>query len=570
MNSKILVSEFLMQCGKHSFVHYLEYPSDPTMWDVALPCFVLAKELKQSPMQIAQQIAQELTSQLIDQKLQYIANIVAVGPYVNFMMNWAILGEQLISQIINQKLQYWRWEVKHELILVESPWPNTNKPLHLGHVRNMLLGNSLALILGAAGYEVRKVDVVNDRGIHICKSMLAYQKLGNGAEPNKKSDHYVWDRYVAFDTALEHHPEWEQEAQDMLRQWESGDETIRQLWYKMNQRCLDGHAITYQRYGTVIEKAYLESDHYLTGKDLVNDGIQKWVFRVNEKGNVVADLSNDQEKVVLRADGTSIYITQDLALWNIRYEDYHMNRMIYVVGNEQNDHFKALFEIFSQLWYAFADQCHHLSYWMIELPDGKMKSRKGNVVDADNLIDDMHAKCVELLLERHPELDEIELHRRAEIIAMAAIKMFILKYDAAKNFVFDRDHSLSFDGETWPYVLYSYARAKTILYKANKGEEINPLSGGIQVTQDERVLLWMIAKFEEIIQEAADQYAPTIVAKYVLSLASEFNSYYHHTKILDESVAETTRSFRLWLVSSVAQVLQNGLMLLGIDTLEQM
>lgn len=574
MNVKQLVSEFLIECGKSDLVQYLEYPTDPIMGDIALPCFALAKELKQSPIQIAQQLGQELQEATRGNKRQQevinISQIVATGPYINFMMNWSILSWKLISQIINQKSQYWRWETQGELILVESPWPNTNKPLHLWHVRNLLLGNSVADILSFAGYDVRKVDIVNDRGIHICKSMLAYQKLWNGAQPNKKSDHYVWDRYVAYDAALETHPEWEQEIQQMLIKREEWDEEIRSLWKQMNTWCLDGHAQTYARYGTVIDKTYLESDHYLKGKDLVLKWLEQWLFRKNEKWNIVADMANEQEKTILRSDGTSIYITQDLALGQIRYQDYHMDRMIYVVGNEQNDHFKALFELFSRLWYSFANQCYHLSYGMIELPDGKMKSRKGNVVDADNLIDDMHAKCVELLAERHSDLDEVELHRRAEIIAMAAIKLFVLKYDASKNFVFDRENSLAFDGETGPYVLYSYARAKTILAKAEgwrlKAESVHTF----EVTQDERVLLWMIAKFEETIQEAAEQYAPTIVAKYVLWLASQFNSYYHHTKILDESTDRGVREFRLWLVSSIAQVLQNGLRLLWIDTLEQM
>lgn len=568
MNIKQLIWEYLITNNKPELVQYLEYPIDPIMGDVALPCFVLAKELKQSPIQIAQQICTELREQNWESR---IAEIVVTGPYINFTINWAALGGELMSQIINHKSQYGKWEAKGELILVESPGPNTNKPLHLGHVRNMLLGNSVADILSFAGYDVRKVDIVNDRGIHICKSMLAYQKLWWWAQPDKKSDHYVWDWYVAYDTALETHPEWEQEIQQMLVKREEWDEEIRNLRKQMNRWCLDGHAQTYARYGTMIDKTYLESDHYLKGKDLVLKWLEQWLFRKNEKWNIVADLSNEQEKTILRADGTSIYITQDLALGQIRYQDYHMDRMIYVVGNEQNDHFKALFELFGRLGYAFADQCYHLSYGMIELPDGKMKSRKGNVVDGDMLIDDMHAKCVELLAERHSDLDEIELHRRAEIIAMAAIKLFVLKYDASKNFVFDRENSLAFDGETGPYVLYSYARAKTILWKVKMGSKLGEDGVKIgEITTDERILLWMMAKFGEVVQEAATEYAPTVVAKYVLWLASQFNSYYHHTKILDESVDQNTRDFRLWLVSSVAQVLQNGLRLLGVETLEQM
>lgn len=578
INIKTLVWKFLEEVSRSDLVQYLEYPVDANMGDVALPCFVLAKELKQSPMQIAQQLAQELGQDRVkigSKWAEIIADIVATGPYINISMNWSKLGINLIEQIRQSQSNYGKIDPNNIKILVESPGPNTNKPLHLWHVRNMLLGNALADILSFAGYDVHKVDIVNDRGIHICKSMLAYQKLWNGADPDKKSDHYVWDRYVAYDAALEAHPEREQEAQDMLRKREDGDQVIRDLRVKMNKRCLDGHASTYARYGTTIEKTYFESDHYLKGKDLVLQWVEQWIFYPNEKGNIVADLSNEQEKVVLRSDGTSIYLTQDLALGKVRYEDYHMDRMIYVVGNEQNDHFKSLFEIFGKLDYDFADQCHHLSYGMIALPDGKMKSRKGNVVDADNLADDMTAVCIDLLTERYPDLDAWEIQRRASIIAMAAIKMFVLKYDASKNFIFDKENSLAFDGETGPYVLYAYARARTIL---SKSQIINPLPvgfslllGGMQeITQEERLLLASMAKFTEMVQDAADQYAPTIIAKYVLWLASDFNHYYHHTKILDESIDETTRDFRLELVASVAQVLHNGLKLLGIETLEQM
>ena len=583
MNIKNLVWQFLIEAGKPELLQYLEYPTDSRMGDVALPCFILAKELKLSPMQIAENLAEEL------QWWEHISKVLATGPYVNITMDWSKLGVELITDIEQEKENYWRtnplgsavsplsggMQVNTEKILVESPWPNTNKPLHLWHVRNMLLGNSVADILSFAGYDVHRVDIVNDRGIHICKSMLAYQKLWNGAEPNKKSDHYVWSWYVAYDAALKENPEWEIENQEMLRKREDGDQEIRDLWKTMNKWCLDGHAITYERYGTIIEKTYLESDHYLAGKDMVLEWLDKGLFRENEKWNIVADLSNEQEKVVLRSDGTSIYLTQDLALGKVRYEDYHMDRMIYVVGNEQNDHFKALFEIFGQLWYEFADQCYHLSYGMIALPDGKMKSRTGNVVDADNLADDMTAQCVDLLVERYPELDMSEVERRAEIIAMAAIKMFVLKYDASKNFVFDKESSLAFDGETGPYVLYTYARAKTILSKVSRAErgwkKLKHAENEIQqVSQDEQLLLASVARFGEMVQEAADQYAPTIIAKFVLWLASDFNSYYHHTKILDETVDETTTQFRLGLVVSVAQVLHNGLKLLGIETLEQM
>jgi arginyl-tRNA synthetase len=566
MSLKSLIAWYLESKGKSDLVQYLEYPADTTMADVALPCFMLAKQRQQSPAQIAMELAQELVPD------DHVARIQAVGPYVNFFINWTSQAGSLFDTM-GVPAQ------KDEHIVIESPWPNTNKPLHLGHVRNMLLGNALANILQTAWYQVTKVDIINDRGVHICKSMLAYQQLGNNAEPTKKSDHYVGDWYVAYDKGLQEHPEREQDIQTMLVQREQGDHEIRALWNKMNQWCIQGHRQTYTRYGTHIDKAYLESDHYLKGKALVEQGLQDGIFTTNEKGNIVIDLTQEmgQEKTVLRADGTAIYMTQDLALAKIRYDDFTMDRMIYVVGNEQEDHFKALFLTLQKLGYSFAHQCHHLSYGMIELPDGKMKSRQWNVVDADNLADQMFATSLEMLQTRYPELDLEECSRRAEIIAMAAIKFYILKYESKKNFVFDREHSLDFAGETGPYVLYTYARIKSILKQCSWLDTSSNTSAIYERNDHEHQLLTMLALYWEQIELAAETYSPSVIARYILSLSALFNTYYHSTKILEKddqwAILPDSLSallLRLQLLQHTAQVINAWLQLLWIETLETM
>lgn len=428
----------------------------------------------------------------------------------------------------------------------------------------MLLGNALAAIMKYAGYDTVKVEIVNDRGVHICKSMRAYQQFGNNAEPDKKSDHYVGDRYVKYAQEAEKNTELEQVVQDMLVQRENGDPDIVALRSKMRQRCLDGMQQTYARYGCRIDKEYYESETYLHGKEMVEQGLEKNVFFKDEKGNVVyanEDAGIDR-KVVLRANGTSVYLTQDLYLAYLRRVDRHMERMVYVVGNEQEYHFKALFAILRSFGFSFADNCFHLGYGMIYLPDGKMKSREGNVVDADNLADDMHAAAVTILRERTQDsLDDAELHRRAEAIAMAAIKFFVLKYDALKDFVFDPATSLSFDGETGPYIQYTYARCCSILEKATR-TAFTPetVTTTLLTTQEERLLLLHLLDFPNQIQEAAERYQPYLIARYVLDLAHLFNTYYQqHTILQDDKPLETAR---LHLVASVKTVLGIGLQLL--------
>ncbi len=559
---KQAVQELLQQAPFAIDANLLEFPQDRSMGDLALPCFTMAKEAKKAPAQIATELAEQLRPN------EKIWKIVATGPYVNFFVSTQRVAHSILPRIEEETLTYGHGEKKNELVLVESPGPNTNKPLHLGHVRNMLLGNALANILWFAGFEVKKVDIINDRGVHICKSMLAYEMFGNGAQPDKKPDHYVGDRYVRFATEAEKDPSLEEKVQVMLQQREAGDKNVMALWKTMRDRALKWMQETYERFWTRIDKAYYESDHYTKWKNLVEKKFEEWLFTKDAKGNIVYNFGEDSfgSKVLLRWDGTAIYITQDLALAQLRYDDYKMDRMVYVVGNEQEHHFQVLFALLKLLGLPFADKCYHLSYGMVSLPDGKMKSREGNVVDADNLASEMHDKAWLILKERYPDLTDKEVSDRAEQIAMAAIKFFILKYDAKKDFIFDREQSLRFDGESGPYVQYTHARVCSILEKAWTSRI--PDSFGKLDQEEDRILLVQLARFGEIVELAAESYEPAIVTRYLQDLAQLFNGYYSKYPILGDDDALSIA--RIALVTGIKQVLENGLKLLWIEAPQKM
>lgn len=540
----------------------IERTPDNIQGDLAFPCFTLAKALKKSPMQIAQDLSTKLTE---SNGSTEFTEFTQAWPYVNAHIDSVNLSKAVITKVLEEKENFGKGSQKNETILVESPGPNTNKPLHLGHVRNMLLGNSLTKILQYAGYEVKKVDIINDRGIHICKSMLAYQKFGNNADPDKKSDHFVGDRYVRYSSELEDHPEMEDEIKDMLVQRENNDQETRKLRKKMNKRAIEGMRETYERFGCTIDKTYYESEHYESGKAVVKEGTQKGVFIKNEKGNIVCNLEEEKlgHKTVLRADGTSVYATQDMGLAKQRFEDFNMKKMIYIVGSEQEDHFKSVFAMFKKLGRSFAEQCFHLSYGMISLPSGRMKSREGTVVDADNLISDLHTQAAKNLQSRDPDIDPETKEQKAEAIAMAAIKFFILKYDTSKNFVFNPEESLSFEGETGPYIQYTYARCQSILDKYNQEYKTYEAEHS---TADEasKALLLQLADFPEVVEAAAQEYKPNLIARFVLELAQSFNAYYQKNKILTEDHAQT--AYRVLLVQTVQQVIAAATKLLGIET----
>ncbi|MEM3374044.1 MAG: arginine--tRNA ligase [Candidatus Woesearchaeota archaeon] len=571
---KIEISESLIEKPK------------PELGDYAFPCFSLAKELKKNPIEIAKDLSFKINN-LNDPLFEKVESI---GPYVNFFISKKYIAETVLKEILLKKEKYGS-QNNNEIVLIESPGPNTNKPLHLGHVRNILLGNSIVNIYKFLGYKTYRVDIINDRGIHICKSMLAYKIYGNNQMPDKKPDHFVGDFYVRYAIESEKHPEYEQMIQEMLVKWENNDEETMKLWRKMTDWALQGFKETYQRYGVVMDKAYYESEHYKKGKEIVLDGLKKGIFFKDEKGNIVVDLTKQGlgKKVLLRNDGTSIYITQDIALGKIRYDDFKMDRMIYVVGNEQIHHFKALFEIFKLLNYSFADKCYHLAYGMISLPEGKMKSRTGKVVDADDLANNMHDLAKKELEKRYPALvkdNPRELDNRAEKIAMSAIKYFILKYDPMKDFVFNPNESLSFEGETGPYLQYTYARASSVIKKSNKNiseksfsdKELEKIDYNLLNTNEDRILINKLKDFPELIIKSAKEYSPAILAKYLFELSQIFNEYYHKNKIIQNTNIQNTSNnnslelekARLLLVEATKIVLKNGLNLLGIETLEEM
>ena len=478
-----------------------------------------------------------------------------------------------------------------DLVMVEYSSPNTNKPLHLGHVRNNLLGYSLALILEANGHKVVKTNIVNDRGIHICKSMLAWKKWGDGATPEstgKKGDHLIGDFYVLFDKHFKEEVKelMEKEglsedeakaksplmleAREMLRKWEAGDKETRDLWKMMNEWVYAGFDETYKRLGVGFDKIYYESDTYLQGKDLVLKGLDEGIMYRKEDGSVWADLTPDglDHKLLLRADGTSVYMTQDIGTAKLRYQDYPIDKMIYVVGNEQNYHFQVLSLLLDKLGFKWGKDLTHFSYGMVELPEGKMKSREGTVVDADDLIDKMIADAAETGAERFADMPEEERKEVARIVGMGALKYFLLKVDPRKNMLFNPKESIDFNGNTGPFLQYTYARVQSVLRRA--GEDFDPLYMPTAIPNEaESALIQKVADFPEVVKEAGRSYSPSLIANYCFDLAKEYNRFYHDYSILKEE-NPAVRQLRLLLSYVVARTLKTGVALLGMEMPERM
>ena len=484
---------------------------------------------------------------------------------------------------------------KSPLVMIEYSSPNTNKPLHLGHVRNNLLGAALANIMGANGNKVVKTNIVNDRGIHICKSMLAWQKWGNGETPEssgKKGDHLIGDYYVAFDKhykaelkelmeqgmteeEAEKNSSLMKEAREMLVKWEAGDPEVRALWQKMNNWVYEGFDETYKRLGVSFDKIYYESNTYLDGKKKVLEGLEKGLFYQKEDGSVWADLTAEglDHKLLLRSDGTSVYMTQDIGTAQQRFTDYPINQMIYVVGNEQNYHFQVLSILLDRLGFEWGKSLVHFSYGMVELPNGKMKSREGTVVDADELMDEMveTAKQTSGELGKLDGLTQEEADDIARIVGMGALKYFILKVDARKNMLFNPQESIDFNGNTGPFIQYTYARIRSVMRKAAEmGLEIpDRLPAGVELSEKEENLIQMLATFPAIVKQAGDEYSPSAIANYTYDLVKEFNQFYHDFSILHEEQPDV-RMFRLVLASNVAKVVKLAMGLLGIEVPERM
>ena len=489
------------------------------------------------------------------------------------------------------------------LVMIEYSSPNTNKPLHLGHVRNNLLGNALANIISANGNRVVKTNIVNDRGIHICKSMLAWQKYGNGETPEssgKKGDHLIGDYYVAFDkhykaevkelmakfqsegmseeeakVKAEAESPLMKEAREMLVKWEAGDPEVRTLWKKMNDWVYAGFDETYRMMGVTFDKIYYESETYLEGKEKVMEGLEKGFFYRKEDGSVWADLTGEglDHKLLLRADGTSVYMTQDIGTAKLRFADFPIDKMVYVVGNEQNYHFQVLSILLDKLGFEWGKGLVHFSYGMVELPEGKMKSREGTVVDADDLMAEMinTAKETSGELGKLDGLTQEEADNIARIVGLGALKYFILKVDARKNMTFNPKESIDFNGNTGPFIQYTYARIQSVLRKAKEAGISVPaqLPAGIELSEKEEGLIQMVADFAAIVKQAGEDYSPSLIANYTYDLVKEYNQFYHDFSILREE-NEAVKIFRLALSENVAKVVRLGMGLLGIEVPDRM
>ena len=544
----------------------LEIPPDPSMGDFAYPCFSLAKELKKAPNLIAKDLAAKYAVTGI------ITKIEAKGPYINFFLDKTKVAEIMLQAIFKEKSNYGKYAPTNKKILIEYPGPNTNKPLHLGHARNMVLGTALTNLLRAAGHQVTVVNINNNRGVHICKSMLAYQKWGKGDTPEKsnlKPDHFVGKYYILFSQKAEQQPELEQEAQTMLKKWEEHDPEIVALWKKMNKWAYTGFAETYKIFGVQIEKEYYESDTYAQGKEIVLQGLQDGLFQKNEKGSIVIDLTKEGygKKVLLRSDGTTVYITQDLYLGKKRWEDYHFDQIIHIVGKEQKYHFEILFKIYEKLKLPFFDKCYHLAYGLINLVSGKMSSREGTVINCDTLVKEVQQLAKEAVKERCTTLTEEEITKRSHAVALSAIKFFLLRQDVYLDITFDPKASIAFEGETGPYVQYTYARCSSILRKAGKAIKPNVEYNKLDNSQEKQIII-LLARYGEVIKQAAEQYKPNYIARYTLELAQTFNEFYHAHQVISED--ESLTKARLFLVFCVKEVLANSLQLLGIEPLEAM
>ena len=489
------------------------------------------------------------------------------------------------------------------LVMIEYSSPNTNKPLHLGHVRNNLLGNALANIVAANGNKVVKTNIVNDRGIHICKSMLAWKKYGNGETPEtsgKKGDHLVGDYYVSFDkhykaevkelmteftaqgmsedeakAKAEAASPLMQEAREMLVKWEAGDPEIRGLWEMMNNWVYAGFDETYRKMGVSFDKIYYESNTYLEGKEKVMEGLEKGFFFKKEDGSVWADLTAEglDHKLLLRGDGTSVYMTQDIGTAKLRFADYPIDKMIYVVGNEQNYHFQVLSILLDKLGFGWGKSLVHFSYGMVELPEGKMKSREGTVVDADDLMEEMIATAKETSQElgKLDGLTQEEADDIARIVGLGALKYFILKVDARKNMTFNPKESIDFNGNTGPFIQYTYARIQSVLRKAAESGIVVPgqIPAGIELSEKEEGLIQMVADFAAVVKQAGEDYSPSIIANYTYDLVKEYNQFYHDFSILREE-NEAVKVFRIALSANVAKVVRLGMSLLGIEVPSRM
>ncbi|WP_210151449.1 arginine--tRNA ligase [Chryseobacterium scophthalmum] len=548
--------------------------------DFTIVTFPLVKQLKKNPESIGVELGEGLTTQ---------TELLESFNVVKGFLNVKVKNQFFVDQFKTVSEQFFNIEKKNATVMVEYSSPNTNKPLHLGHIRNNLLGFSVAQILKEAGYDVIKSQIINDRGIHICKSMLAWEKFGKGETPNAetKGDKFVGNYYVKFDQeykkeiaeliangSTEDQAKKDaplmKEAQQMLLDWENGDEKVRNLWSEMNSWVYDGFNQTYKRLGVDFDQVQYESNTYILGKDLIQEGLDKGVLYQKEDGSVWCDLTAEglDEKLLLRSDGTSVYMTQDLGTAVQRFKENDIQKLIYTVGNEQDYHFQVLFKILGKLGYSWAGQLYHLSYGMVELPNGKMKSREGTVVDADDLMQEMYneAKLKAIEQGRLEGLTDEEKEISYEIIGQAALKYFMLKVDPKKKMLFNPEESIDFNGNTGPFILYTYARIQSLLIKANY---LNREIAEVELNQHEKEVIMQLANYKSVVERASESLSPALVANYLYDLVKSYNSFYQSNIIL-KLEDEDLKQFRLNLSNLTAQTIKKSLSLLGIGTVNRM
>jgi arginyl-tRNA synthetase len=549
--------------------------------DFTIVTFPLVKQLKKNPESIGVELGEALTEQ---------TDVLESFNVVKGFLNVKVKNQFFINNFRSVTENFSTIEKKNATVMVEYSSPNTNKPLHLGHVRNNLLGFSVAQILKEAGYNVIKTQIINDRGIHICKSMLAWEKFGQGETPEttgEKGDKFVGNYYVKFDQeykkeiaelvaqgmtedqAKKEAPSMK-EAQKMLLDWENGDEKVRALWNEMNSWVYKGFNETYARLGVDFDKIQHESNTYILGKDLIKTGLDKGVLYQKEDGSVWCDLTDEglDQKLLLRSDGTSVYMTQDLGTAVDRFKDNDIQKLIYTVGNEQDYHFQVLFKILKKLGYAWADQLYHLSYGMVELPNGKMKSREGTVVDADELMQEMHDTAAQKAVEngKLENLSEEDKKTSYETIGMGALKYFMLKVDPKKKMLFNPSESIEFNGNTGPFIQYTYARIQSLKTKANY--EYKDISE-VALNQSEKELIMQLANYKAVVEKAAESLSPALVANYVYDVVKSYNSFYQSNPILIQE-DENKKQFLLNLSDVTGKVIKKSLSLLGIETVNRM
>lgn len=580
----------------------MSLPPQVEQGDFTFGIFPLAKPLRKGPPLLAKELASHFCHPAVDK-------VEAVGPYLNLFLNPAALAKILLKSVFASETRFGFQNIgKGQRVMVEFSSPNTNKPLHIGHMRNNLLGWSASQLLGALGFEVVKACLVNDRGIHICKSMLGYHRFFGGVTPasrQQKGDHFVGDIYVAYEKALKAEKEaiaasladsglkgdaldaevgrrspLVQETQEWLRRWEAGDPELRQLWSQMNGWVYEGFEQTYREMGVSFDRYYYESQLYLKGRALVLEALEKGIVERRADGAVVIELSQDglDPKVLLRSDGTSLYITQDIGVALEKWEEYQPSRSVYVIGNEQDHQMKVLFITLKRMGYAWADGMYHLSYGMVNLPDGRMKSREGRVIDADDLLAEMQqvarAELVRRMTESGEPLSEQALEQRSRMVALGGIKFFFLKINPRKDFIFNPQESIQFQGDTGPYIQYTHARIKSILRKAAEAQLSPAQAMQERGTEglgnlEERALMRVLVEFPRVVAESAERFMPSTLCTYLLDLAGAFNKFYHDHSVLK---AETEQLIvaRLGLSAATAQVLATGLELLGIPAPEEM